>query len=551
MHRRLSAILAADVVGYSRQMDRDEAGTLGAVRELHRNIVAPLVGDWRGQVVKQMGDGWLAEFASAVDAVRCALSMQERSAETALSMRVGVHVGEVAHVEGDIFGTGVNIAARLEAAADPGGVAISDDVRRLIRSVVDTAFHSNGSLELKNIAEPVEVWSWPRPLTGISPWGRPGGSKPRLAVSPLSASGDAATEMSAALLADLRDAFGRQSGLVLVSDASSADFELAGSVRVAGTRWRVSVQLNETGSGGCVWSGRLDEDGQDPFDVQDRLIARIAGTVRVRIPGLLAEKLRDRPLGEMGVEDLLNHAMGCHLTPSAASWSRARSALERVLELDRENWMAMTMLSWNRLGITRILGWRQIGAEDAARAQDLIERAMRLQPHDHLVRTVRGAFLFHARGLLETARLDLEEALALNPNYYHTLDLMAQVALCEGDADRAEELCRATLACDPAYPFRHLYYRGAGLVALGRGDHAAAVDRLLRADRAAPGLPANLAALSAAHALSGRMDRARETYRALLELAPDFSVPSMARLPFRDPELAERVPRALSAVAED
>ena len=531
-------------------MDIDEDGTLEAVLLYQNRTIEPLVAEWGGQIVKRMGDGWLAEFTSTVDAVKSALAIQQRSAESTLSLRIGVHLGEVAHVDGDIFGSGVNVAARLESTSDPGGIAISGDVRRMIRSGVDAQFHPNGAIELKNIVEPVEVWTWPMPLASSAVAGAWTGGKPRLALTRFEVSSESAMEMAAALESDLRDAFGRQTGVKLVSDTASADFILGGTVRASGSRWRVTVQLEERETGLCAWTERLEEAGDDPFDIQDRLVARISGTVRIRIPGLLAEKLSARPLEEMTVEDLLNHAMGCNFIPTEASWMRSRAALELVLERDAENWMAMTMLCWNRLGMARIVGWRAMSAADSDAAEAMIEGVAKSRPGDHLVRTVRGTFLLFGRGRREPARLELEEALALNPNYYHAIDTMAQIELFSGNLDRANELSRTALSCDPAYPYRHLYFRDAGLVAIAHGDYRAAIDNLLRADHAAPGLPTNLATLSAAYALSGQQLKARESYETLLWQTPDFVVAEMLPLPFEDRELARRIPDALSSLGE-
>ncbi len=161
MERRLAAILAADVAGYSRLMGEDGAGTLGALRQLRTEILAPAVNGHRGKVVKSMGDGWLVEFASVIDAVTCAIELQERlTGHDIIKLRVGVHLGDITHEEEDIFGDGVNIAARLQEIAEPGGIVISDMARRSIDGKLAAAFVDLGAQDLKNIAEPITVYGW-------------------------------------------------------------------------------------------------------------------------------------------------------------------------------------------------------------------------------------------------------------------------------------------------------------------------------------------------------------------------------------------------------
>ncbi|MGI9568550.1 MAG: adenylate/guanylate cyclase domain-containing protein, partial [Desulfobulbia bacterium] len=165
MERRLAAVLAADVVGYSSLMGADEKRALSIIRRLREELFEPIVLNWRGLVVKRLGDGWLVEFPSVVDAVNCAVSVQSQLVEVSdIELRIGVHIGDIVHEEGDIYGDGVNIAARLEAKSIPGHVLVSDDVFRQISGLVDAKFHDVGPLDLKNIAVPVHAWSWPNAI---------------------------------------------------------------------------------------------------------------------------------------------------------------------------------------------------------------------------------------------------------------------------------------------------------------------------------------------------------------------------------------------------
>jgi adenylate cyclase len=530
----LAAILAADVVGYSALMGADEARALAVIRLLREDLFEPEVARWRGAVVKRLGDGWLVEFPSAVDAVRCALAVQDRMAEVDdVELRIGVHIGDIVHDGDDIYGDGVNIAARLEAAGAAGHVLISDDVRRQISGRVDAAFHEIGPVALKNIAEPVRVWSWPEALTDLAITSD-AGRKPGIHVAQFEARGAEAEELAEAVRDDLATAFARQSGIDVITDAEAADYIVAGAIRGAGDRWRISARLTDRANDRTEWSDRFDESGGDPFDIQDRCVTRIAGAVRIRLPSLLADKLAEKPLQSMTAEELLNHAMTCNFTPTVTSWDQADSALQLVLQRDPDNWMAMAMLCWNMLARSLILGWRQMGAADAAVARGLIERAQILKPNSEVVRMAQGALLLYVEREHGAARIEAEESLRLNPDFYHAINLMSQIELFTGDPDKATELALRCVDCDPGYPYLHLYQRGAGYVSAVSGNYADAIDRFQRADRAAAGLPQNLIGLAASAQLSGDIAGAQRAMASLLELAPDFNLAECDPWPFSD-----------------
>jgi class 3 adenylate cyclase/TolB-like protein/tetratricopeptide (TPR) repeat protein len=535
VERRLAAILAADVVGYSTMMGADEARALASIRLLREVLFEPEVARWRGVVVKRLGDGWLVEFPSVIDAVGCAVAVQNRIAEVQeVELRIGVHIGDIVHEGDDIYGDGVNIAARLEAAGAPGHVLISDDVRRQIAGRVDATFHEIGPVALKNIAEPVRVWSWPEALADLA-IASDTGQKPSIHVAQFEARGAEAMELAEAVRDDLATAFARQSGVNVLTDTEAADYIVTGAIRGAGDRWRISASLTDRVNDQTVWSDRFDETGGDPFDIQDHCVTRIAGAVRIRLPSLLAGKLAEKPLQSMTVEELLNHAMNCNFTPTITSWDHADSALKLVLQRESDNWMAMTMLCWNMLARSLILGWRQIGAADAAVARGLIERAQTLKPNSEVVRMAQGALLLYVLRDHGAARIEAEESLRLNPDFYHAINLMSQIELFTGDLEKATELALRCVDCDPGYPYLHLYQRGAGYVYAVSGNYADAIDRFQRADRAAAGLPQNLIGIAASSQLDGDIAGARKAMASLLELEPSFNLEDCDPWPFRDP----------------
>ncbi len=344
MERRLAAILAADVVGYSAMMGADEAAALAAIRGLRDELFEPEVARWRGVVVKRLGDGWLVEFASVVDAVGCAVAAQERMAGEDVALRIGVHIGDIVHEDGDIYGDGVNIAARLEAIGAAGHVAISDDARRLVAGRVDAQFHDNGPVTLKNIAEPVRVWSWPARLESLAN-ALEAGEKPGLHIADFDHRGEGAEELAKGIAEDLVVAFSRLTGLRVVADPDTAAYVLSGAIRAGRGRWRVSASLTDRLDGRSVWAEKYDEAGDDIFEIQDHVVYLISATVRRRVVTHEGAKHAGRPLEEMSVEQLLNLAAGCYVTPTREAWESSLPILDQVLARDPENWMAMALVA--------------------------------------------------------------------------------------------------------------------------------------------------------------------------------------------------------------
>ncbi len=236
MERRLAAILAADVVGYSRLMEADEVGTLAKLKSHRDELVNPTIAKHHGRIVKLMGDGMLVEFARAVDAVRCAISLQEGMAdreadipeEKLTVLRIGVNMGDVIVEEGDIFGDGVNVAARLEGMADPGGVLISQSVRDSVANRLDISFFDNGERKFKNISRPIRVWSWPRRLPALR-----AESKPRIFVAEFQGRGEQEARLAADLADELRAHLARLTGLDIATDRGKAHYIAEGGLRPA------------------------------------------------------------------------------------------------------------------------------------------------------------------------------------------------------------------------------------------------------------------------------------------------------------------------------
>lgn len=536
MVRRLAAILAADVIGYSAMMGADETRALAAIRRLREELFEPEVARWRGTVVKRLGDGWLVEFASVVDAVDCAIAVQVRMADApGVELRIGVHIGDIVFEDGDIYGEGVNIAARLEAKGAPGHVVISDDARRQITGRVEATFHNNGPVTLKNIAEPVQVWSWPEALPALVDLSDRDGRKPAIHVARFEARGAEAEDMAAAMRDDLSTMFSRQTALILVSDESKADYVVAGAVRASGARWRITAQLTERASDRRVWSARYDESGDDVFDIHDRCGFQIASAVRIRISYNESQTLVGRRPEDLTIEELLNLAARHFMSPTCESFTRAASLLEIALARDADNWMAMSMLSFYTMR-RQELGWRAITRADADRTLSLIEHALRLSPNSDVVRMTRAKALLFVNHDHRAARVEVEQALKLNSNYIRSIVLLAQIEAYDGNADKAVALARQAVDGDPGHPHLYTFLRQAGVTFSVVGDFIGAAEMFMRADLVAPALPSNLIGLAACRRLAGDADGARTAMATLLDAAPAFNLAELAPWPFRDAE---------------
>jgi adenylate cyclase len=321
MERRLAAILAADVAGYSRAMGQDEAGTLAALSKLRQELIEPLVAEHRGRVFKLTGDGILAEFASVIDAVACAIAWQGGMAADGLQFRIGVNLGDVMHQDGDIYGNGVNVAARLEGLAEPGGICISGTVQGEVRGKLDLAFEDLGEQSVKNIAEPIRVWRVL--LAKRNPVAEPSHARASLAVlSFTNMSGDPEQEyFSDGITDDIITELSRFAELLVIARNSSFTFKgkavdvkevgrtlgvayvVEGSVRKSGNRVRITSQLISAEAGDHVWAERYDRDLKDIFEVQDEIAGTIASTVAGRVKLAALDRARRRPTENLSAYD--------------------------------------------------------------------------------------------------------------------------------------------------------------------------------------------------------------------------------------------------------
>ncbi len=390
VERRLAAVLAADVAGYSRLMGNDEEGTLARLKAVRKTLVDPAIASHRGRIVKTTGDGMLIEFASAVDAVRSAVGFQRRIAEQnatipldqRIEFRIGIHVGDIIFDDNDIFGDGVNIAARLEGISEPGGVCISDDAQRQIRAKVDVAFDDMGPQTLKNIAEPMRVWSArldgdaPSPAnpstSPIQPLALP--DKPSIAVLPFqNMSGDPEQEYFAdGMVDDIITALSRFTSLFVIARNSSFTYKgravdikqvgrelgvryvLEGSVRKAAGRVRISGQLIEASTGTHLWAEKFDGALEDVFELQDAVTERVVGAIEPSIKQAEINRSRTKPTSNLDAYDYYLRAFQQLVLYTREGSDAALDYIRQAIALDPGYALAKAYLS-----VTYVMRWIQ------------------------------------------------------------------------------------------------------------------------------------------------------------------------------------------------
>jgi adenylate cyclase len=452
VERRLAAVLAVDVAAYSRLMGRDEEGTLANLKSFRKTLVDPAIAAHRGRIVKTTGDGMLVEFASAVDAARCAVEVQcsiaRRNADVPqdlrIEFRIGIHVGDIIIDDNDIFGDGVNIAARLEGIAEPGGVCISDDTHRQIRGKIDIAFDDIGEQTLKNIAEPMRAWRI-RLASEAPPAIRSRlhqkqvqdlelPDKPSIVVLPfdnMSAEAgqdylaDGIVEAITAALSCIRSFFviARSSAFTYKGRATNARdigkelgvaYLLEGSVQKAGNRLRIIVQLIETEGGAHVWSSRFDGAIDDFFDLEDRITEQVAGALQPSIRIAEIERSRRKRPQDLGSYDFTMRAMPHVWAFEKVESARAIELLEKALAIDPAYPLALSLAGWCHAQ-RAVYNWAEDIAGSQAMARSLAERAAEISGDDPIILAVLGAVHTFVRNH-GTARVLLERAVTLDPN---------------------------------------------------------------------------------------------------------------------------------------
>ncbi len=475
MERRLAAILAADVVAYSKHMEKDEAGTFSALSSLISGRIEPLIADHRGRVVKKMGDGILAEFASVLDAASCAIAWQDMltTSSSGFQFRIGINLGDIIFQDGDIFGNGVNIAARLESLAEPGGICISGTVHREIQNSLKLSCADLGEQSIKNISEPVHAWRilLDGSASKTAPAAKPlnnSRDKPTIAVLPFAnMSGDAEQSFfSDGISEDIITGLSRFKTLFVIARNSSFRFggsdidskkigeELGvqylveGSVRKAGNRVRVSAQLVEASTGNQIWADRFDRELSDIFAVQDEVAQNIVAVLPGRVQHDVADRTARKPTENLKAYELLLQAKALRDGLNAQDTAKARSLLEKALELDPGYARVYMYLS-----DTYVVDlWLGLADENAPTlALDLARKGAALDNKDVYIQDQLGYAFLCAR-LWEDANVQFERTLAQIVNEAESMAWCGYGFLLLGRHEKALEVVQRAMQLDPHHP---------------------------------------------------------------------------------------------------
>ena len=556
--RRLAAILAADVVGYSRLVGQDEEGTITRLNTLRADMLDPGIARHGGRIVKTMGDGFLIEYSSAVDAVRNAVELQgqlaERNAgssgEGRMEFRIGVNLGDIIVQGDDILGDGVNIAARLEGIAVPGGVCISDKVGAEVAGKLEVTFQDGGEYEVKNIAQPVRVLHW-HPDEGVTlpvgevatdddEDGKPD-RKPNLVLMPFEPLGgdDETKNLTATIDDEVSGALAKLTGISLVTVAADADYVAKGSVRAAGNRFRATVQLHDQAEQKQFWSERFDGDLEDIFDAMDKLAVRICSALRYEIYERETEKSKQRPAEEQSNQELMGQAGHILFQSRRADYERSRELISIVIARDPDNPMALAIGAWGRTMLEVICGYRPIAPEDGETGMGYIRRSIELNERSDFAHMVQGRLYLHWERDTSAAILEAERSLELNPGYVLAMGLMGEARCFSGDPEAGIEYSTKAVETDARFPANHWFMEDIALGNFVREDYDAAIEWAKRADQRQRDVPRILLMLISASAHAGQAEAAGKAAQRLLDSCLDFRVGDL-RVRFKMPHYAER-----------
>jgi class 3 adenylate cyclase/tetratricopeptide (TPR) repeat protein len=474
--RRLAVVIAADLVGFTRWMGEDEAGARAAIRALKERAFEPVVQGHGGEILKRLGDGWIVAFTSATAAIRAAMEVQSGLAEhRAIRLRLGGHLGELVFDDSDFHGSGVNIAARLQTEAPPGGLLISQDVHRQLDATLAAAFVEAGGLALKNVALPVTGYRW-RPAAGAA---ARADDLPVVAVDDFVPTPEDAATRSAAedVREPLIERLARRTGIRVVDArngrADDATYLLRGRLRLAHGRGRLNLALILKRDGRPVWSQTYERSADDLFALTDELVDRADADLRLQINAFDAERMAGLVDEELSVSELRARAASSFYEATVASFERARALLDRALELSPDDPMALAM----RAEAAATLAAARFEDLDDERRRALeagLNLAVERLPRSDYVFFARGVFRVYVRRDAVAARRDADRARALGPAYALAHELDGLVHLLAGGFEAALESLERTCAIgpdDPLLPYRR-YLQAVALKALDRPERA-------------------------------------------------------------------------------
>ena len=569
MDRRLAAILAADVVGYSRLMGEDESGTFNALKAVRKELFAPKVAEHHGRIVKLMGDGALVEFGSVVDAVACAVAIQKGlasrnaklTADRRIELRIGINLGDVIIEGSDIYGDGVNVAARLQEIAAPGGIALSATAHEHAAPKVDVGFEDGGEHELKNIAKPVRIYHWsdddavrqPDIAGAKDTLSLP--DKPSIAVLPFTnMSGDLEQEYFAEGIGeDIITALSRFHWFFVISRNSSFTYKgraveakqvarelgvryiLEGSVRRAGKRVRINAQLIDAAVDHHVWAERYDRELDDIFAVQDDITESIVASVAPEFLSAEVRRTLERTSTDLNAWERVMQARW-HVN----HYTRDGNHTGRSLLLEAVATDPKVAQAYSELAVTHILdmiyGWSEDASGSRAAAQEAANQAIALDSGDALAYAASGLALTWARKFDEAIDA-MNKAVALNPNLALAHGYLGVTLGLAGDYDASIAAVKRALRLSPRDYGKALWYAGWGIGAFIAGRHEEVIELTGSILQEYPRFATAYRQRAASMAALGRFDEARENIEALLGLLPGLTVSRTTNMvPIKDPD---------------
>jgi adenylate cyclase len=553
--RRLAAIVMADVAGYSRLVGTDEEGTLAALKTLWRDLAEPMIRRSRGRVVRTLGDGMLVEFASVVDAVRCALEVQREMAqrnsavpaERRIEFRIGINLGDIIIDDNDIFGDGVNIAARLEALAEPGGICVSRVVRDQVRDRLPIVFEDRGEQQFKNIARPVRIYrvqldteatALPNQVLDAALRSVPLlPDKPSIAVLPFqNISGDPEQEYFAdGMVEEIITALSRIKWLFVIARNSTFTYKgqaidvkqvgrelgvryvLEGSVRKAGNRVRITAQLIEADSGTHLWADRFDGLLEDIFELQDKVASSVAGVIEPALQAAETMRSADRPTHDLTAYDLYLRAYEIVLS-SGKDLPQALGFLDQAIDRDPRYAPALALAAVGHLRLC-VDGLSKDPTADRRRGAELAHRALKVARDDPgTLANACLALAYFGEDIGAMVGL-IDHALALNPSYARGWYVSGVLRWFAGQSDIAIEHVEASMRLSPGARIGMAVCTiGAAHFLSRRFDEA--LPKLLLAIQENPDYPVSYRYLAACYAQLGRLDEAREIVARLRGITP-------------------------------
>ena len=584
--RKLAAILAADVVGFSRMTGADEDRTLARLRALRSDLIDPTISVHNGRVVKRTGDGALVEFRSVVDAVRCAIEVQnamvERNAglpeDRRIVFRIGVHLGDVVEEsDGDLMGDGVNIAARLEGIAQPGAICLSEDAFRQVRARLDLTVSDIGEVQLKNIAQPIRAYSLevgvPAEAKSAAPtkpavpesglvFAPP--DKPSIAVLAFqNMSGDPEQEYFAdGITEDVITDLSKIGGLLVIARNSSFAYKgksvdirvvarelgvrsvLEGSIRRAGNRVRITAQLIDAETGGHLWADRFDRELSDIFAVQDEVTRRIVDALKVNLSPRESARLADIETTNSKAHDffLAGREMLWGTIRNRETFERSTDLFEKAISEDPNYGEP-----YAGLAMAQVLNWQFHWTDDWSSSLEKAEHhlgvALQNGPHVAFVHYIASVFYLWKKDLDRSAA-EADVALNLNPNYAQAHNSRGIVNIYGGQPLAAVPHIEQAIRLDPA--IKHLYIHFLASAYLVAGDYEVAASLFRERVLLSPKTDLSRAFLAVSLGHLGKADEAGMVWCELMNINPKYSFAEhVGRLPFRNNADVDRLAEGL------